>query len=102
MKSPYVLLALMLALPGCNKEAAKPTGGTADGEILPGSASDAMLPLDTLRSQPPLAPKVEASGKPAGKGEKPAAKGTTSDATAAALEPATAPEPVAEPAPAGE
>ena len=102
MKSRFLLFTLLLALPGCNKEATKPTGGTADGEILPGSASDAMLPLDTLRSQPPLAPKVETSGKPADKRDKPAAKGAASDAAPAALEPATAPEPVVEPAPAGE
>lgn len=101
MKSPYLLLALALALPGCNKEAAKPTSGTADGEILPGSASDAMLPLDTLRSQPPLAPKVESSGKPTEKDGKPAAKGAASE-TAPAAGPAPAPEPGAEPAPVGE
>ena len=101
MKSRFLLLALLLALPGCDKEAAKPTGGTADGEILPGSASDAMLPLDTLRSQPPLAPKVESSGKPADKAGKPAAKGEASEAAPAA-EPAVPDEPVAEPAPAGE
>ena len=35
---------------------------TAVGEVLPGSVSDAMLPVDTVRSQPPLAPKVEPSG----------------------------------------
>jgi hypothetical protein len=93
---------LLLALPGCNKEAPKPTGGTADGEILPGSASDAMLPLDTLRSQPPLAPKVESSGKPADKGDKPAAKGAASEAAAATAEPAEAPAAAAEPAPQGE
>lgn len=102
MRSRFLLLALLFALPGCNKEVPKPTGGTADGEILPGSASDAMLPLDTLRSQPPLAPKVESTGKPADKGDKPAAKGEVSDAAPAAATPAAPPEPAAEPAPAGE
>lgn len=51
----------LLALAACGSEP-KPTGGSADGEILPGSASDAMLPLDTVRSQPPLAPKAADSG----------------------------------------
>jgi hypothetical protein len=51
-----------LALTACKGK--KPDEArTAQGEILPGSASDAMLPLDTVRSQPPLAPPEEASGK---------------------------------------
>lgn len=49
-----------LALGGCNK---KPeTQAQAGGEILEGSVSDAMLPLDTATSQPPLAPKAVTSG----------------------------------------
>jgi hypothetical protein len=46
--------ALALALAACN-------GGGGDeeqarsGEVLEGTISDAMLPLDTVRSQPPLA-----------------------------------------------
>ncbi|MBX9642853.1 MAG: hypothetical protein K2W91_01985 [Novosphingobium sp.] len=52
-----------LALAACQDEPKKETGGTAQGEILPGSASDAMLPLDTVKSQAPLAPKVEGGDK---------------------------------------
>ena len=37
--------------------------GKAEGQILSSSVSDAMLPLDTVRSQAPLAPKVEPKGK---------------------------------------
>lgn len=55
-----VIAALGLALAGC-KDNQKPTGGTADGEILPGSASDAMLPMDSVRSQAPLAPHADKS-----------------------------------------
>ncbi len=69
-------LILALALAGCGKAADKSTGGTADGEILPGSASDAMLPLDSVRSQPPLAPKAAPSDKATG-----AAKGATANAS---------------------
>lgn len=59
--APLVLLILLAACGSGNKE----TGaGKAEGEILPGSASDAMLPVDTVRSQPPLAPVAEHSGKP--------------------------------------
>ena len=57
-----LIAALPLALVACQGEQ-KATGGTADGEILPGSTSDAMLPLDQLRSQAPLAPHGEASSK---------------------------------------
>ena len=60
MKSGLVLAATLLALAGCKGEAKKDAGaGTAQGEVLPGSASDAMLPLDTVKSQAPLAPKSE-------------------------------------------
>ena len=102
MTKHFVLLACALALSGCNRDTPRPTGGTADGEILPGSASDAMLPLDTLRSQPPLAPKVEATGRPADKGDKPAAKGAASEAAPAPAEPAAAPASAPEPAADGE
>lgn len=103
MKLRTLILAAALTLPGCNKEAAKPSGGTADGEILPGSISDAMLPLDTVRSQPPLAPKVESSGKPDAKGDKPVTTPSERiNPAAIAAEPAAAPEPAAEPAPADE
>jgi hypothetical protein len=56
---------LSLALGACKGEKKPAESRTAEGEILPGSASDAMLPLDTVRSQPPLAPLEMASGKPA-------------------------------------
>jgi len=56
-------LIACLALAACKGEPKKETGGTAQGEILPGSASDAMLPLDTVKSQAPLAPKSEGGDK---------------------------------------
>ena len=60
------LIALPLTLAACQGETKK-TGAdetrTAQGEVLPGSASDAMLPLDTVRSQPPLAPIEETTAK---------------------------------------
>ena len=70
------LALLPLALAACQGE--KPDEkASAGGEILPGSASDAMLPLDTLRSQPPLAPRPEASGAQ----DDAAAGGAEADAT---------------------
>jgi hypothetical protein len=57
------LLALLLTACG-GDEAKKAEGaGTAQGEVLPGSVSDAMIPLDQVKSQAPLAPKVEGADK---------------------------------------
>ncbi|MDR2856814.1 MAG: hypothetical protein LBV50_03090 [Novosphingobium sp.] len=88
------LCLLPLALAGCKGEKKKTTeAGTAQGEILPGSASDAMLPLDSVRSQPPLAPAVMPGGKAAKQG------GTTGDeAASTASEQAAAPAPAETPA----
>lgn len=89
MIRPLLCLAVTLALGACDKPAEKTTGGTAGGEILPGSTSDAMLPLDSLRSQPPLAPQTAASGKPssAAKGAKAAASASDGAKTEAAATP---------------
>lgn len=86
------LLALA-ALAGCNQSKKAEGAGTAAGEILPGSASDAMIPLDSVRSQAPLAPKVEGGDK---------AKAKPSDAPEGAAEAAPAEAPAAEAEPAGE
>lgn len=78
----FILTAATLALSACKGEQ-KSSGNTAGGQILPGSTSDAMLPLDTVRSQPPLAPKTESTGKPE-KGQSP---GKTAASDAAGPEP---------------
>ena len=60
MKTGLVVLVAVLALSGCKGDPQKDAGaGTAQGQVLPGSASDAMLPLDTVKSQAPLAPASE-------------------------------------------
>ena len=60
MKTGLVALVAVLALSGCKGDPQKDAGaGTAQGQVFPGSASDAMLPLDTVKSQAPLAPKAE-------------------------------------------
>ena len=53
---------MALALAGCGDKTAPDKTAAAGGQVLPGSASDAMLPQDTVRSQPPLA-------KPTGDGD---------------------------------
>ncbi|WP_374529822.1 hypothetical protein [Novosphingobium sp.] len=78
-----VLAALGLSLGACKGAEKQQGAGNAQGEILPGSASDAMIPIDTVRSQAPLAPKAASPNK--------------ADSKAAASE--AAPEPAAEPAP---
>lgn len=59
MNRAAFLSALMLLCAACS-EAAGPTaerGGEAAGEVLGGSISDAMIPLEQLDSQAPLAPR---------------------------------------------
>ena len=90
-KTIAILAGLALALGACKGEQKKATGGTAQGEVLPGSASDAMLPLDTVKSQAPLAPKNEGGEKSEAKETKPATKPSASTASDAPA-PADAPE----------
>ncbi|MGE3693259.1 MAG: hypothetical protein AB7F98_17930 [Novosphingobium sp.] len=63
---PGMALALIVALPACGGEKRQETKGTAGGEILEASVSDAMLPTDQVRSQPPLAPRTQAAGEKGG------------------------------------
>jgi hypothetical protein len=86
---PALALSLTLVLAGCGGDRKQEGAGKAEGEVLPGSVSDAMLPLDTVKSQPPLDPRSEGSGKAEDK--------KASDRPKAAAEPA---EPAAEPEPA--
>ncbi|MDP2131467.1 MAG: hypothetical protein U0995_10610 [Erythrobacter sp.] len=62
MKRAFIL-ALVLALAGCKDEVAAPAekGGEATGEVLGGDISDAMIPVEQLTSQAPLAPRAAQS-----------------------------------------
>ena len=51
-KRLFLLLPLAL-LAGCN-DAPADDSRAASGEVLEGTISDAMLPIDTVRSEPPL------------------------------------------------
>ena len=57
--SRIAIIALCLIAAGCEDQAAAPgpQGEAASGEVLAGSISDAMIPLDQLESQGPLAPR---------------------------------------------
>ncbi len=90
-----VILILTLAACGGN-DGQKAQGGTAQGEVLPGSVSDAMIAVDQVKSQAPLAPKSEGGDTKEGK-----AKAGAKDASEAAAAPEPE-EPVAEQEPAAE
>lgn len=51
-------LCTVLALGACKGGEKQEGAGNAQGQILPGSASDAMIPVDTVQSQAPLAPRA--------------------------------------------
>ncbi len=53
VKFPYLALPLLVLLAGCGGDAPADDGRAASGEVLEGSISDDMLPLDRLRSEPP-------------------------------------------------
>ena len=88
------VLAMLALLAACGEKAdTGPERKTAAGEVLGGSISDAMLPLDTVQSQsPPL--RETAAGDDDGD-----AAGSTDDSAdgADSAEPAAAPSPAEEP-----
>lgn len=72
------IFAATLALAACESEeadtpeAAEPARTGAQGEVLGGTVSDDMLPLDTLRSQsPPLSGEDDTGEGDAGEGDSP-------------------------------
>ena len=55
--------AALALLAACGEEAPSDDSRAATGEVLEGTISDAMLPLDQVRSQPPLvAPRSRSTG----------------------------------------
>jgi hypothetical protein len=110
LRTSAVCLAV-LALAACHAEKKSGERRSAAGEILQGSASDAMLPYDTVRSQAPLAPDVEGSGKPAkgkdkdqdkdqdkgGTGQRPSAAASKGPTSGPAAESSATPAPVPSP-----
>jgi hypothetical protein len=90
------LMALTLAACGSDKAPEAADGADAQGEILGGTISDDMLPLDELKSKsPPMKPAPGESGTPGA----PPSSDAASDGEGEEAEPAEAPgEPAAEPA----
>ena len=69
MKRFITVATITLMLAACQDKTATPPAGdeaqTAEGEVLGGSISDAMLPLDTVTSQPPPLREQSAASSPA-------------------------------------
>jgi hypothetical protein len=55
-RTPTLIAGILpvLLLAACNGDSAPDATATEVGEVLPGTISDDMLPLDTVTSQPPL------------------------------------------------
>lgn len=63
-------VVLSATLSACGDNGGEPTGPerrTAAGEVLGGEVSDAMVPLDRVRSTSPAAPRPTGAGTPASK-----------------------------------
>ncbi len=93
---PRVLLAACFVLAACDAEApavADDTGRAATGDVLEGSISDEMLPVESLSSQPPVAAPLpsEASSDGPADDDEPGERVTAPSAPDAA-EPAPEPE----------
>lgn len=76
MRNTLILTAasLALALSACDGGSTEPSGderGSAAGEVLGGTVSDAMIPLDELRSTSP----IEATAPSTGPGQAPTSAG---------------------------
>ncbi|WP_271076956.1 hypothetical protein [Aurantiacibacter sp. MUD61] len=98
MKHAWTAFPALMLLAACNGDQAPADDDTreASGEVLEGTISDDMIPIDQLRSQPPLAePDPEEGGSGSGSGNASASEDGVADE---AEEPAAAePEPAAEP-----
>jgi hypothetical protein len=92
VRSLALLLPLVL-LAACGKSSDGNDRRSASGEVLPGTTSDAMLPLDKLKSQPPLLAPSAAKSTPEGLADE------ASGADEATTEAPAAPDAEAVPAP---
>ena len=86
--------AAVVLLAACSDETAPVAadeGAGASGEILEASVSDAMIPLDTLKSRPPHAkPAPSATEAGAAQGEEAGDEGADAEAETAPVEDASA------------
>jgi hypothetical protein len=99
LKRLFLVIA-PLALAACNQGAPEDDSRSASGEVLEGTISDEMLPLDTVQSEPPFEdPKAAREVQEAAAADAPAEAGAAEGEPAEApAEEAPAAEPPAEPA----
>lgn len=92
MKQLIVPALLALSLAACGGDKTREQGGKAEGTILPGSVSDAMIPVDQVKSQAPLAPQSEGGpGKNKADAEEADATATTSPSAEPSASPSAEP-----------
>ena len=77
-----ILLAALSLLAACHGSSPKGDRRSASGEVLQGSVSDAMLPLDKLKSQGPMLAPSEEKSTPEGQADEGSTKGSTGAADA--------------------
>lgn len=102
MRLRSILVLAPLVLAACGDKSSDSDARAASGQVLEGSITDAMLPVDTVRSQPPLADPAAAAKATAS-----AVSPTGGSAPADAVEPSETPAvddttPAAEPTPQAE
>ena len=100
-----LILASFALLAGCGDDApaTDAEGREASGEVLEGSISDDMLPIEGVRSQPPLAdPEAEPVTASVGGASASSPAADEAPARDSAPQPAAEPEPAPEPEPAAE
>ena len=88
-----ILLLPLVLLAGCNNKSERNDQRSASGEVLQGTTSDAMLPLDKLKSQGPMLAPSEHKSTPEGVADE------ASGVSDAGSETSAAPEEDATPAP---
>jgi hypothetical protein len=100
LKYSLSLLLPLVLLAGCNKSAENDRR-SATGEVLKGTISDDMLPLDKLKSQGPLLTPSEKKGTPDGAADETSGAADVAEQTSGEPEAGatTAPEPAASAAP---
>ena len=90
ISGPLISGLALLALAGCHNAPTKKTDNqrTAEGQVLKGSISDAMLPYDAVTSEPPVAAPRASAAPDAGEADAPGAPAEAAPTAEAAPAPA--------------
>ena len=98
-RSQSLALLISLALLCACHKTPKNEARSASGEVLQGTISDNMLPLDKLKSQPPLLAPSQEKNTPEGVADKGSGAAGTTTATSGQPDAAPSPAPSASSAP---